>query len=67
MEQEKKENIAKEITGSLMDASDLREQLTIIRDSYAYYWLSSNAEEHTNKIELREQLYLLNTMIEQLK
>jgi hypothetical protein len=67
MEQEKRENIAKEITGSLMDASDLREQLTIIRDSYAHYWLSANTEEYTNKIELREQLYLLNTMIKQLK
>jgi L-fucose isomerase-like protein len=63
-----REELAKQISGSIYNADDMQEALRTIHKDYEYAWLSSGSdgETHTGKEELREQLYLIDTMVEQL-
>jgi hypothetical protein len=62
-----RDELAKEIS-FIYDADGLKEALRTIHKGYEYAWLSSGSdvETHTSKEELREQLYLLDMMVEQL-
>lgn len=61
-----RDELAKQISGSMFNADDMQEALMTIHKDYEYSWLSADVETHTDKETLREQLYFIDMMIEQL-